>query len=1019
MHQPSRSQHKQKKHGVFWTMLLSFSILLLLGCLLLTELRSSLVDDVTSHQLAFDETAASMASNLTKASITPDRYLAANNRYLAANKPSRHVDTSVSSNKAKQMSVVEHDVRAARFIPHQAALPPWQKQPTFIPELDTVQSRVIQGEVIVKSVPTQKSVSHGNKRQIEQEHFQEASRDSMQQRGATWAGHSIRCGRPLSIPYQDAPASQDLFIISQLKYGKLLLSDELFAYQEEGKQYLPMQLLAELLMLPIQFDANTSSLSGWYLSPEKTIDVSNNLMIFWGNGTNCNIEKTRVFYDDWDLYVERRVIELMFGIEIVFEPSRQGFSIAESATIPLSQIQERKRRYELFTAQQDLNNKLKVKEIKREDAMIGDLAMGLDLGIVSQKTLDIHKTQVEGFIQARSDIAGHNVYAGYSWSETDEVINAYIEKTLADSWVKHYRIGSIESHSMPLISESSEGVGIRVTAGEGFTEDFRYITVEGEVEPDWDVELYRNNSLISIQRVGSNAHYRFTQVPYYMGLNQYQLRFFGPNGETRSESFSKMLDHSVLDKGSLGVSYGAMLREQDDLQQHYVNVNWAATDSLTTGVSIVKQEIAADDWLIIPKISVNFLGEKNLIQVNYADTGDGFATGVIVQGSGEDIDWLADWEFFEDFLSWENPDDRLNQQAQLNLSGSFAVSDLSWALSGNWKDHGVASDFLQFNARVSGQYHRISYSNEFRWQSSLHKNRIYNRIAASGKVQNWYLRSYLDLAVAPELEVNQWVLNANSSISDRLNYQVELNYHPQSDVAFSVRNSLAYLFDHSALRLVVDTHSDGDWLAQLRWNSSLLWQPETNLWLLDRISYLNTGAVKIIAFQDDNADGVFNDNEHAVSGLSFSGHSQSDKTTDHNGELLITHLQTTRPQRLLLKELSLADPFLVPVAIAITVNAHPGNIQEILYPVLYTAELEGNVMRLNAGKLQPATGMLITISNQALNREYKTRVEYDGVFIFDRVIPGRYQIFIEDKLTADLVLKPGDYLELDTITLEH
>ncbi|EDP99511.1 hypothetical protein KT99_11610 [Shewanella benthica KT99] len=48
--------------------------------------------------------------------------------------------------------------------------------------------------------------------------------------------------------------------------------------------------------------------------------------------------------------------------------------------------------------------------------------------------------------------------------------------------------------------------------------------------------------------------------------------------------------------------------------------------------------------------------------------------------------------------------------------------------------------------------------------------------------------------------------------------------------------------------------------------------------------------------------------------------------------------------------------------------------------------------------------MLVTIRNQALNREYKTRVEYDGVFIFDRVIPGRYQIFIEDKLMADLVL---------------
>lgn len=1013
MNHPSQREYKLKKHGVLWSMFFWFSILLLLGYLLQRPEGSS--ERAKRHKFSFDEAPSSITSKRAEEIVAGENQLYPNDY---------RPDTRASVNGSEsELNITDKlTFSQSQVIPVESVQVhpqnPSQKQPRYTNEEQVTQTRVIQGEVIVKSIPSQKSVIDKSNRHVEQAEMQDTLGLAKQVSISTWAGHTISCGQPLSIPYQDAPASEELFIISQLKYGKLIMSDELFAYQEEGKQYLPMQLLAELLMLPVQFDADTSSLSGWYLSPEKTIDVSNNLMMFWGNGNDCSIKNTRVFYDDWDLYLDTRVIEQMFGLKIVFEASRQRFTIAESASVPLSQIQERKRRYEIFTAQQEQNNRLKVKAIKREDAMIGDLAMSLDLGIVSQQKLDIKKSQVEGFIQARTDIGGHNVYVGYSWSETDEVVNAYIEKTLADSWVKHYRIGSIESHSMPLISESSEGVGIRVTAGEGFIEDFRYITVEGEVEPDWDVELYRNNSLISIQRVGSDARYRFTQVPYYMGLNQYQLRFFGPNGETRSESFSKMLDNSVLDKGSLGFSYGSMVREQDDLQQHYLNANWAVTDSLTTGVTIVKQEIAEDDWLTIPKISINLLGGTNLIQVNYADTGDGFATGVIIQGSGGDIDWLADWEFFDDFSSWENPEDRLNQQALLNLSGSFARSDLSWSLSGNWKDHALANDYLQFNALISGQYQRISYSNELRWQSSLNENRIYNRVAASGRVDAWYFRSYLDLAVAPELEVNQWVLNANSSISERLNYQVELNYHPQNDDPFSVRNSIAYLFDHSALRLVIDTHSDGDWFAQLRWNSSLLWQPETNLWLLDRISFLNTGAVKIIAFQDDNADGVFNNNELAVSGLSFSGHSQSDNTTNKKGELLITHLQTTRPQRLLLNELSLPDPFLVPLAIAITVNPHPGNIQEILYPVLYTAELEGNVTRRDAGKLIPAMGMLVTIRNQALNREYKTRVEYDGVFIFDRVIPGRYQIFIEDKLTADLVLQPGDYLELETITLD-
>ncbi|SQH76551.1 protein of unknown function [Shewanella benthica] len=32
---------------------------------------------------------------------------------------------------------------------------------------------------------------------------------------------------------------------------------------------------------------------------------------------------------------------------------------------------------------------------------------------------------------------------------------------------------------------------------------------------------------------------------------------------------------------------------------------------------------------------------------------------------------------------------------------------------------------------------------------------------------------------------------------------VELNYHPQNDDPFSIGNSIAYLFDHSALRLLL------------------------------------------------------------------------------------------------------------------------------------------------------------------------------------------------------------------------
>ncbi|WP_076413795.1 hypothetical protein [Shewanella sp. UCD-KL12] len=1056
-------QNNNKKHGLLGPLLLLVFVLLLIGFLLSYVLPHYLLkinvpsdnhsDAFIDNSLTFNDKNSHRPSS-TPASSQAHRLLTHEMRHTAASQdvviePQAHSKRSVKLSVSETRPVTTNKkqiIHPISSVSDNAVLSHVQDPGTFyekrtfndkkamsdqsavndksiVNDKSAMQaSRVIQGEVVIKQVATNiVSSNHqldekGEPVTVNWEQASQRNTESTLDKGRVVT--SLRCDKQVLVSYTSDHASEELFIISQLKYGSMIMSDELFAYQQDGKQYLPIQLLAELLLLPIQLDSETQSVSGWFIDKEKRINISDGLMAFWGNGASCSSQMSKLFYDDWDLYLDAEIIESMFGLSISFEPARQQFFIDESAAIPLTQLMARKKRYELFTALQKQQGSIQVSEIDREDAMLGDLAMSMDLGVTSQDKAAHKATRLDGFVQARADVAGHNTYAGYSWSSTGETVNAYIEKTLADSWVSHYRLGSIESHSIPLISESTEGVGVRISAGDSFTEDFRSITVEGEVEPGWDVELYRNNTLVSVQRAGQDAKYRFIDVPFYIGVNQYQLRFFGLNGETRTETFSKVLDQSVMEQGALGFSYGAMVSDADELQQHYLNANWAVSDGLTAGVSLVQQETIEGQWLTIPKVSVNLLAGQNLVQMNYAAGDGGFATGLTIQGSSGEINWLADWELYDDFASWENNNNSVHQQAQVNLNGSLALLPLSWTLSGSWKDYDIAADHLQLSGIISGQVNKLAFSNEVRWQQTPQQNTINNRVAASGRLNEWYLRTYLDFSVTPDLAINQWVVNANSTLTKRFNYQVELNYQPQTDDPFSIRNSLSYLFDHSSLRLVIDNYSSGDWFTQLKWNSSLLWHPETNLWLLDRVSHLNTGAVKILAFQDDNANGIFDDEEQGISGLSFSGHSNSGDVTDDNGELLITHLQTTRAQRLILKEASLPDPFLIPLMTAINVNPHPGNIQEILYPILYTAELEGVVLERVAGGSLPAKGIQVVFMDKSNHREYKAIVEFDGVFIIDRMLPGHYEMSIGDKIISTIELLPGEYRELKPIVLQ-
>ena len=827
--------------------------------------------------------------------------------------------------------------------------------------------------------------------------------------------HTLKCQQMSSYAYERHPTSDELFIVSQLAYGKEMLSDELFAYQEGAVHYLPIQVLADLLLIPIDMADDTASLTGWYLNPEKKIELNQGLLRYWANKGPCELAAGRVFFDEWDLYLDVKLIESMFGLAIAFDEPRQQFTIAISDDIPLSLLLARQKKFAAFEAVQKRRLAQKVMVVESQNAMVGDLVGHIELGVDSQHHSTVQKTSDNGFVQLRSDLGLHNAYVGYSWSDSYQHLNAYLEKYQEDSWIKHYRVGSVNSDSLPLVSDSASGVGVNITAGDGFTDDFRSIVVEGEVEPNWDVELYRNNSLISMQKVGAEARYRFTDVPFYIGTNQYQLKFFGPNGETRTESFNKVLDNSSLEQGNIGMSFGAMVQDDDEaLAQYYVHANLAVTDNITSGLSLINQEDADGNWQFIPKININFLGEQNLLQLNLAHSGEGYAIGTVIQGGSERLDWSADWQLFDDFTSWDNPQSQLLQEANVSLNANLDNSSLNLSFSGRWTEYVFSGEYLQLNMRLSGQLGRFSYSNDIRWQSSHSYETVTDQISISGKISNWYVRSYLDIDIVPDAEINRWAINANTAINDDFNYQAEVIFQAQTDAPHSIRNTISYLFEQSSLRFSMQNYSDGNWSAQINWSTSFLWQPKSGQLMLDRNSYLNTGAVSIKAFQDDNVNGLYDEGEQLVEGLSFSGHRNSANTTDDNGELFVTHLQTTRAQSLKLNDSSLSDPFLVAAVDEISVEPHAGYIEQILFPVMYTAEMEGSVLTASGN---PAKRVAVVLKSKSSDRQYTASVEFDGVFIFDRIVPGDYQLLIGDELSFEVTLEPGAFVDFGQINL--
>lgn len=813
--------------------------------------------------------------------------------------------------------------------------------------------------------------------------------------------------------YSTDSANDDLFVVAQLSYGDEIVSSELFIYLHDGQFYLPLQLLAELLLLPIKVDIENLTAQGWFQDPQNTIAINDGLMKFPSNSDVCSQSKTTIFFDDWDLYFEQSVIEQMLGLTFHFEVAQQHLVIEELEAIPLSQIKQRNEKLTLYNNKSSLQN-LQYHHFPNQYSMLGDLALYADVGVFSLDQQEQRDTYSDGSVQVRFDALGSSVYSNYSWSPSDQEMTAYIEREQSDFWIKQYRLGNINSHSLPLISGSEAGSGATIYAGDGFTNDIRNITVDGESLPGWDVELYRNSSLVALQRVGSDGLYLFTEVPFYIGINQYQLRFYGPNGEQNIESFSRILDSSVMEKGSFGVKSGYVERETDALTEYYLYSSWAAMEMLTLGLGITNQESSENQWQMFPSISANIITDSTLWQLTYVQSELGYAMNTAVQGHHFDLDWQADWLSYQNYESWNNINGQGKYESNISVNGGIDTIGLNYSVAGQWQEYVSGAQNWSATTNMSSRIYEVLVNNSVQVTGNDLSERWTDRFSLSGRYLNWYLRSYAEFLLNQEPGLTRIGLNGNYSFADVWNYQAELLYFDSSETSkYSIKNSMSYAFDYGSLRFSMDMTEVGDWLAQLRWSSSLLWSIDDNELYIDRMSYVNSGAVLLEAFEDNNVNGHFDEDEVAIEGLRFFGHKNSKQKTNENGELLLTHLQSGRDQRLVLDNDSLPDPFFLPEYPAISVSTHPGNIQKIPFPVVFTSELEGSVSLKDKERSMVSSGLHVELKDLFSGVSYETWVEYDGVFVFDRLKPGTYHLLINGKSAENIVeLVPGDYVEL-------
>ncbi|MFM5906105.1 MAG: hypothetical protein ACKOPO_00710, partial [Novosphingobium sp.] len=216
-----------------------------------------------------------------------------------------------------------------------------------------------------------------------------------------------------------------------------------------------------------------------------------------------------------------------------------------------------------------------------------DLRLAGDIGFMTGQGF-VSASSTEGLIAARLELGRRDPDA----------------RLLGPLRASEFQIGDVATISMPLGLRGIGGRGAMITnAPLERASVFDRIDLRGELADGYEVELYRNNTLIGSTATPVNGQFAFQQVPVEFGLNVFRLVFYGPQGQRREEVRRISVGDGRLAQGQLVYSFGMAQKDVNlfdvrppDFIPGQDFGSWRAVGQIEYGVSANLTAVAGGAW---------------------------------------------------------------------------------------------------------------------------------------------------------------------------------------------------------------------------------------------------------------------------------------------------------------------------------------------------------------------------------------------------------------------------------------
>lgn len=819
--------------------------------------------------------------------------------------------------------------------------------------------------------------------------------------------------QPTKVNYSEL--DYEIFDI-RLKETVLYQSADFYVTQDNNV-LVPLDLVINLLEINLNFDPQSVSFSGSLASEDLNISLDNldqNIAgnIYWTQDDTgyyfdlrviAELIKANISIDYSSLYfnIQPRNLALKYPIEVRLErESRQVTDIASGAVNYKFIIEDQYRALTPPKGQVSLNvfhdDSTESTDVTGNVNLYGDV-------LYHATTLNISDSSATG-----ADTTGRLKFERFQSAPSKKIFGV----------LDRYAFGDV-SNTRTRFGTPISGLGLSLsTVDKRFDNYYGKATIDEDVPANWQVELYKYGYLIAISTATDEGRVIFDELDVNYGTNRFELKLYGPFGETESRFVDIIVGNQIVKQGQVDYTLNIVDENKSIFDNGSNNSgSYNPTINLQTDIGLGNKTSLGIGYLTKDRVDTNLSDDEKEEQVaislskSFSNSLLNF-NGITNQDDEQtyNINLFGSLGKFSRYqISFENNDTELNKGNSFNSYYFTRFQRWSFAVNSNFAKRELVDqtfDIQNHRLQISSNLFGANLSNAFNYTNNNDLESWTGQLSLSKAITPLITSRFsLDYIIQNEQEsdfaLQSANLNTNWRTNTRLNGSFDIRYN--SDDSYEIRNQLAWRTSKVNLTSQVRYSSETKWQVGIGVTFNLDYDYYNNTLNLQSEYSARSATLDVFSYLDRNKSGDFDEFDSPVEGVRFGPAPYwSDLKSNKKGYTYLVSPNVGRPSRLSYDTSETQSDILSPVYSNLRFYTHPGGVNTLDVPFNYSSFLDGTIINQSNKLISNSIPMeLVAKSGKVLQRfnSYQS-----NAYSLEKLWPGNYQIRISPSYLKQLGL---------------